>query len=134
MKAAQQRSGRPTYFQDYLNKVQRALAQAKKDNDFIYHERVPDPKCLNPVGKALLAKPLPIPDKLSADFRGMLNTNISFIYFVYHNIIRWLFRKKKKKKENDIIFINNIPASFNSCTRLLFETLAVTFDGLFLFF
>jgi hypothetical protein len=69
-KAAQQRSGKPSYFQDYANKAQRNLTEAKKDNDFIYHERIPDVKMLPSVGKAMLAKSLPVPEKLSQNFKG----------------------------------------------------------------
>lgn len=69
-KAAQQRSGKPSYFQDYANKAQRNLTEAKKDNDFIYHERIPDVKNLPSVGKAMLAKTLPVPERLSQNFKG----------------------------------------------------------------
>ena len=70
LKSAQQKSGKPAYFQDYVNKAQRNLNEAKKDNDFIYHERIPDVKNLTPVGKALLAKTLPVPERLSQHFKG----------------------------------------------------------------
>ena len=69
-KGAQQRSGKPSYFQDYANKAQRNLNEAKKDNDFIYHEKIPDVKSLPSVGKAMLAKSLPVPERLSQNFRG----------------------------------------------------------------
>jgi programmed cell death 6-interacting protein len=69
-KGAQQRSGRPSYFQDYANKAQRNLTEAKKDNDFIYHERIPDVKLLPSIGKAMLAKSLPFPERLSQNFKG----------------------------------------------------------------
>ncbi|CAK1578905.1 unnamed protein product [Parnassius mnemosyne] len=35
------------------------LASARRDNDFIYHERVPEPRQLEPVQRAPVAKPLP---------------------------------------------------------------------------
>ena len=41
-KAAQTRSGDLTLFQDQISRAQRAHDEAVKDNDFIYHERVPD--------------------------------------------------------------------------------------------
>ena len=59
-----------TTYQDYLNKAQKALAEAQKDNDFIYHERVPDVKNLDPVGKAPLAKIPGIPERLGSSFKG----------------------------------------------------------------
>lgn len=49
---------------DWMRKTDQLLADAKKDNDFIYHERVPDSKSLAPVGKATVAKPTsPLPDR-----------------------------------------------------------------------
>lgn len=50
---------------DWLRKTEKALAEAKKDNDFIYHERIPETKSLAPVGKAVVAKPtVPLPAKI----------------------------------------------------------------------
>uniref|UniRef100_A0A8D8W3V9 Programmed cell death 6-interacting protein n=1 Tax=Cacopsylla melanoneura TaxID=428564 RepID=A0A8D8W3V9_9HEMI len=63
---AQARSGRPQFFEDILSRAQRNLAEALKDNDFIYHERIPDIKSIEPVGKASIAKSLPLPTKFSA--------------------------------------------------------------------
>lgn len=71
-KAAQQRSNKSHLFQDYANKAQRNLTEVKKDNDFIYHERIPDIKSLEPVGKANVAKLLSMPEVLSSNFKGLL--------------------------------------------------------------
>lgn len=69
-KAAQQRSNKPNLFQDYANKAQRNLTEVKKDNDFIYHERIPDIKNVEAIGKATVAKLLPLPETFSSDFKG----------------------------------------------------------------
>jgi len=69
-KAAQQRSNKPNLFQDYANKAQRNLTEVKKDNDFIYHERIPDIKNLEVIGKASIAKLIPLPETFSSDFKG----------------------------------------------------------------
>jgi len=69
-KSAQQRSNKPNLFQDYANKAQRNLTEVKKDNDFIYHERIPDIKNVEAIGKASVAKLLPLPEVFSADFKG----------------------------------------------------------------
>ncbi|TRY67905.1 hypothetical protein TCAL_03284 [Tigriopus californicus] len=60
------RGGNPEmcHCKDWLKRTETALTAARKDNDFIYHERIPDTKSLEPVGKALVAKatlPLPSP-------------------------------------------------------------------------
>ena len=49
---------------DWNKKCERALTEAKKDNDFIYHERIPDEKNLAPIAKAAVAKITPLPAKL----------------------------------------------------------------------
>lgn len=71
IKAAQSRSGKTQFFADYATKIERNLTEAKKDNDFIYHERIPDAKNLPPLGKALLAKQLPMPEKFSSNFKDL---------------------------------------------------------------
>lgn len=70
-KAAQQRSNKPNLFQEYANRAQRHLTEVKKDNDFIYHERIPDIKSLEPVGKATVAKLLPLPETFSLNFKDL---------------------------------------------------------------
>ncbi|CAG4946407.1 unnamed protein product [Colias eurytheme] len=44
---------------ELAGKAARQLAAASRDNDFIYHERVPEPAALEPVPRAPVAKPLP---------------------------------------------------------------------------
>ena len=44
---------------DGSKKCERALTDAKKDNDFIYHERVPDEKNLAPITKGQLISKCP---------------------------------------------------------------------------
>ncbi|XP_033229996.1 programmed cell death 6-interacting protein isoform X2 [Belonocnema kinseyi] len=70
-KAAQNRSNKPNLFQDYANKAQRNLNDVKKDNDFIYHERVPDAKSLETIGKAAVAKLLAMPETFSVGFKDL---------------------------------------------------------------
>ncbi len=71
LKQAQQRAGNPTFFSDYVNKANRLLTEAKKDNDFIYHERVLEASALTPIDKvasARIAKVLPVPEKMCESF------------------------------------------------------------------
>lgn len=69
-KVGQDRCGR-SYYNEFLNKALQELNEAKKDNDFIYHERIPDVKHLEPIPKVAIAKPTPVPSKLSAKFKGV---------------------------------------------------------------
>uniref|UniRef100_A0A493TQR6 BRO1 domain-containing protein n=1 Tax=Anas platyrhynchos platyrhynchos TaxID=8840 RepID=A0A493TQR6_ANAPP len=56
---------------DLADKINRALTAAKKDNDFIYHDRVPDLKDLEPIGKASLVKSTPVVVPLSQKFTDL---------------------------------------------------------------
>lgn len=69
-KQAQSRSGR-LIFQDLMSKAQRNLTEVKKDNDFIYHERIPDIKSIEPIGKAQVVKFTPIAQPMSQNFKGI---------------------------------------------------------------
>ncbi|CAK9795355.1 Programmed cell death 6-interacting protein [Anthophora quadrimaculata] len=70
-KAAQQRSNKPHLFQEYANRAQRNLTEVKKDNDFIYHEKIPDINSLEPIGKASVAKLQPLPEVFSSNFKDL---------------------------------------------------------------
>ncbi|XP_041773972.1 programmed cell death 6-interacting protein [Anopheles merus] len=70
-KTAQSRSSNPTLFQEYANRAQKSLAEAKKDNDFIYNEIIPDVNNLPSPGKAQLAKVLPLAPPLSEEFHDL---------------------------------------------------------------
>jgi programmed cell death 6-interacting protein len=52
---------------DWLRRTEKALTEAKKDNDFIYHERIPEEKALVPIGKVAVAKPTPLTDRLGTE-------------------------------------------------------------------
>ncbi|XP_038221651.1 programmed cell death 6-interacting protein-like [Zerene cesonia] len=51
---------------DVAARAARQLAAAQRDNDFIYHERVPEPRALDPVPRAPVAKPLAPPPRWGA--------------------------------------------------------------------
>lgn len=55
---------------DLSDRINRALTAAKKDNDFIYNDRVPEIKDLEHIGKAALVKASPITTPLSQKFSG----------------------------------------------------------------
>ncbi|KAG7499878.1 programmed cell death 6-interacting protein isoform X1 [Solea senegalensis] len=56
---------------DLSEKINRALTAAKKDNDFIYHDRVPEVKDLETIGKAALVKATSISPPLSQKFTDL---------------------------------------------------------------
>ena len=54
--------------------LKKALERAVKDNDFIYHERVPEFKILPLLAKAVLAKPIPVASPLSPRFKDLFES------------------------------------------------------------
>lgn len=71
MSASSQRGGTTFNFRNDQGRIQRELQSAKKDNDFIYHDKVPDVKSLAPIGKAAIAKPTALPTtNMSDKFQG----------------------------------------------------------------
>ncbi|RUS90047.1 hypothetical protein EGW08_002160 [Elysia chlorotica] len=71
LNASQSRGGAIFTFRQEQGRVQRALEQAKKDNDFIYHDKIPDLKSLPSIGKAVVAKPAPLPQPMSSRFSDL---------------------------------------------------------------
>lgn len=63
---------------DLSDKINRALTAAKKDNDFIYHDRIPDLKDLDPIGKASLVKSTSVVVPVSQKFTGKQNIQSRF--------------------------------------------------------
>lgn len=72
MKAAVTRAGGTINMEKMITKIKIAYEAVKKDNDFIYHEPIPDVATLTAIGKAALAKSLPIASPMSTKFTGML--------------------------------------------------------------
>ena len=56
----------PAVYKEYSNKATRIHDEVKKDNDFIYHARIPDLKSLPDMGKAVIAKASALPEKIQA--------------------------------------------------------------------
>ncbi len=60
-------SGDLCHCKEWLKRTQRALEDARKDNDFIYHERIPETKNLAAIAKAPVAKAThPLPTKFGS--------------------------------------------------------------------
>ena len=70
MSAAETRGGSAFVHQTWVNRIKRALEEANKDNDLIYHARIPDLSSLPALGKAPVAKPTPIASSMSSNFTG----------------------------------------------------------------
>ncbi|XP_071396832.1 programmed cell death 6-interacting protein isoform X2 [Centroberyx affinis] len=64
---------------DLSDKINRALTAAKKDNDFIYHDRVPEVKDLEHIGKAALVKATAITPPLSQKFSDLFEKMVPMV-------------------------------------------------------
>uniref|UniRef100_A0A8C3AFJ0 Programmed cell death 6-interacting protein n=1 Tax=Cyclopterus lumpus TaxID=8103 RepID=A0A8C3AFJ0_CYCLU len=64
---------------DLSEKINRALVAAKKDNDFIYHDRVPEVKDLEHIGKAALVKATTITYPLSLKFADLFEKMVPMV-------------------------------------------------------
>ncbi|CAH2040054.1 unnamed protein product, partial [Iphiclides podalirius] len=64
-------SGSGGVVQEAGAKAARQLAAARRDNDFIYHERIPDAAALEPVPRAPIAKALPPQERWAQPFRDL---------------------------------------------------------------
>ncbi|XP_054710017.1 programmed cell death 6-interacting protein-like [Uloborus diversus] len=73
MKTAESKNILNLDFKDYLAKINHNYEEAKKDNDFIYHARIPDAKSLPPIGKAPLAKPIFPSEKLNPNSQDLFS-------------------------------------------------------------
>ena len=73
MSAAETRGGQAFIFQKWSSRIQRALDEANKDNDLIYHARVPDLSTLPALGKHAVAKATDFAEPLSSNFQGETN-------------------------------------------------------------
>ncbi|KMQ85728.1 programmed cell death 6-interacting protein [Lasius niger] len=116
-KAAQQRSNKPSLFQDYANKAQRNLTEVKKDNDFIYHERIPDIKNVEAIGKASVAKLLSLPETFSSDFKDLfaelLPVTIHNALSAYENRRNELVNYEVSNLREMTQLLNSVLASLN---------------------
>lgn len=93
---------------DLTDKINRSLTAAKKDNDFIYHDRVPEVKDLEQIGKAALVKPAAITPPLSQKFSGTNRGHTSILTW-WNNLmkvnkkikVKMIKKSKRNCAEND---------------------------------
>lgn len=94
---------------DLSDKINRALTAAKKDNDFIYHDRVPEIKDLEHIGKAALVKSATITPPLSQKFTGEIRRHSTQI----HSLLSRQFDTRREAKKK------TIPISEHPCQFLI---------------
>ena len=111
---------------DWIKEANRALTDAKKDNDFIYHERIPEVKNLSSIGRAPVVKPKAVPEKFLPDekelFGALMPVHIHQALAAYEVRKQELVSKEVGRlKEgtstlNDILISMNLPAALEDTT------------------
>ncbi|XP_069776849.1 programmed cell death 6-interacting protein isoform X2 [Narcine bancroftii] len=102
---------------DLSDKISRALTAAKKDNDFIYHDRVPDIKDLEPIGKASLVKftpvNVPMSQKFTDLFGKMIPLAVQQALSIYNQRRADLVNRLITQMRESTNFANGVLASLN---------------------
>uniref|UniRef100_S4RRW6 Programmed cell death 6 interacting protein n=1 Tax=Petromyzon marinus TaxID=7757 RepID=S4RRW6_PETMA len=105
---------------DLSDKISRALTAAKKDNDFIYHDRVPDIKDLEAIGKATLVKPLQLASPMSPRFVGKSDLFEKMVPLAVNNAVTAYNQRKADLVNRSVMqmreattLLNGILASLN---------------------
>ncbi|RMX52510.1 hypothetical protein pdam_00015525 [Pocillopora damicornis] len=72
-------------FKTWEGRIKREATELKKDNEFIYHERMPDIDSLGPIGRAALAKSLPLSKPASSKFTDLFS---KLVPMAVHNALQ----------------------------------------------
>ncbi|CAF4442145.1 unnamed protein product, partial [Adineta steineri] len=86
---------------------------ARKDNDLVYHERIPDSKTLDTIIAQAIAKPLPVIFPLTPDFRDLF---VSLVPIALNNAFN-AFSAKRAEIMN--IEVNRIREATNVLNSFL---------------
>ncbi|GBM16713.1 Programmed cell death 6-interacting protein [Araneus ventricosus] len=117
MKSAESKGILTSDFKDYLPRMTHNYDEVKKDNDFIYHARIPDAKSLPPIGKAALAKHLPPGDKLNPNsedmFSALLPIAVQQAVSAFDLRKMEIVNREKERMQSETQMLNGILASLN---------------------
>jgi len=84
MSAAESHSGSSFLFTDIQKRLLRALQDAEKDNDFIYHAKIPEITSLSSISKAAVAKSTPVTSPMSSQFKGFTLLSYICLYWPHY--------------------------------------------------
>ncbi|VDP07123.1 unnamed protein product [Heligmosomoides polygyrus] len=118
----------PGCLSEQLNSIQKRYAAAKKDNDFIYHERIADFRSLPALPRAALVKALPVTHPISPRFKDMFS---SVVPVQVHNAMQCYEGRKGElvnietgrlrehtQLMNGILASLNLPAALDDVTSM----------------
>ncbi|CAF3340920.1 unnamed protein product [Rotaria sp. Silwood1] len=95
------------------DEIAKAAAAARKDNDFVYHERLPDPKTLDTILAQPIAKPLPVTFPITPDFKDLF---ASLVPIAFNNALA-AFSSKRAEIMN--IEVNRLREATNVLNAVL---------------
>lgn len=72
-------------YKTWQSRIHREAAELKKDNEFIYHDRIPAPDSLEAIGRAALAKSLPLSKPASSSFADLFS---KLVPMAVHNALQ----------------------------------------------
>lgn len=113
------------------DEIAKAAAAAHKDNDFVYHERLPDVKTLDTIIAQPIAKPLPVAFPLTPDFRGQKKRKCKslkvcfllkcfrFICFACSNCIEQCFGNIQFETSRNYEYRNKSSSRSNQCFKFV---------------
>ncbi|GFS81650.1 programmed cell death 6-interacting protein [Nephila pilipes] len=117
MKTAESKGILTSEFKDYLPKITHNFEEVKKDNDFIYHARIPDVKSLEPIGKAALAKPILHGEKMNPSsqdmFSALLPLAVQQAVSAFDLRKTEIINREKERMQSETQMLNGILASLN---------------------
>ena len=98
-------------FKEIINKATQSLEQIKRDNDFIYHVKIPEHKTLVSISKAVLAKPSNLPETFIPGETDMFE---SLLPFGVHQSIQKLDQLRLEIVNTEISNLRELTQTLNA--------------------
>lgn len=98
-------------FKEFISKANQSLDEVKRDNDFIYHAKIPEYKTLTPISKALLAKCSNLPDMF---YPGETDLLEGLLPFGVHKSIQSLDLQKQHIVNTEISNLREATQTLNA--------------------
>ncbi|KAH9410406.1 Rhophilin, Rho GTPase binding protein [Tyrophagus putrescentiae] len=113
LKAAEGKVAIPltTKFKEIINKATQSLEEVKRDNDFIYHVKIPEHKTLPTINKAVLAKATDLPEMF---FPGEQDLFQNLLPFGVHQSIQKLDQQRQEVVNGEIATLREQTQTLNA--------------------
>lgn len=98
-------------FKEIINKATQSLEEVKRDNDFIYHVKIPEYKSLPTISKAVLAKSTDLPEMY---FPGETDLFQNLLPFGVHQSIQKLDQQRQEVVNGEIATLREQTQTLNA--------------------